>query len=260
MSGGGAAAGGAGAALANDDGAARANDDGVINYHGRKPYLQTHDKIPPYFALKTRAAATTSSGNTGLFYFVGSRKPSATCVKYFQEFVLFDEEVIKADPGIYTWAIKEFDKDKSSRLIAAPVLSKQEVGTLHANLDGLTIPGKILIAGELLIGSDRTFTYNILSGTYSMKLSLKEKNAGMRLFEKKLAELGAPIIVKAGGTGYGAIFEVTNIHLQNYALKNYNAICGMHFTPVADEKRGGAHRRTRGLKRHHTRRRRTAKK
>jgi hypothetical protein len=228
------------------------------NFHNRTPYLRSYDKVPSFFALKIRAAATTSSGNTGLFHFKDLGKPSAACVKYFQEYLLFDEEVINADPGVYTWAIKEFDEDKTIRLIAAPALSKQEVGTLHANLDGLTIPGKILIAGELHIGPDRTFTYNILSGTYSMKLPPAGKVGGMQLIEEKLTKLGAPRIVKADGTGYGAIFEATNIHLPNYAQTNYYAICGMKFTPVAAGKRGG--RRTRGLKRRIHRNRRTAKK
>ena len=216
------------------------------NYHRRKPYLRPYNDIPGFFALKTRSTAALSSGNTGLFLFEKGPKPSPECINYLQEFLLFDEEVIEADTGVYTWALKRFDTDGNLRLIAAPALSKQEVGTLHANLDGLTMPGKILIAGELQIAPDRTFTYNILSGTYSMKLPPKEKDAGMKLLEGKLAELGASKIVRAGG-GYGAIFEATNITLPNYAVTNYDKFCGMRFHSSVTGKRGGQ-RKTRRLK------------
>jgi hypothetical protein len=268
-SGGGAAAADANAA-ANTNAAANASANASYNYYGRNPHLRPYEDFRGPFVLKTRTAAKIGTGEEVLFVFTKEHPLSRGCYTYFQEYLLFDREVVEADTGIYTWLIKHFN-DGTQRLIAAPALSKQEVGTLHANLDGLTTDGTVLIAGELQIQNSnkgKYFTYNILSGTYTMRLTDSLRRDRLELLKEALKGLGVydgNIILAGEGSsrGLGELLASANVKVPEYAATNYQTICEMQisaFAPHAKRKskRGGARRSHRhkgdARRRHRTRR------
>ena len=84
-------------------------------------------------------------------------------INYARHRVLVGNQLCLAKDGVYTWIIKTIRGHQT--FITAPVKTKQELGTLHVNLDDLTGPGEIIAAGELLKLGDDVF-YNLQSGTY----------------------------------------------------------------------------------------------
>jgi hypothetical protein len=86
---------------------------------------------------------------------------------------------------VYTWIIKSIRGHPS--FITAPVKTKQELGTLHVNLDDLTGPGEILAAGELLKLHDDVF-YNLQSGTY-MADKFKDKRGKPKKTEENKKDI-----------------------------------------------------------------------
>jgi hypothetical protein len=242
------------------------SNDANYNYYGRNPHLRPYEEFRGPFVLKTRTAAKMGTGEEVLFGFTKEHPLSPECYAYFQEYLLFDREVVEADEGIYTWLIKQF-KDGTQRVIAAPALSKQEVGTLHANLDGLTTDGTVLIAGELLIDftdeGKKHFTYNILSGTYTMRLAPGDKSRRLPFLKEALNRFGgeeSSYIVEHPNGGYQAILESAPVTLPKYAETNYQIHCGMYiraFPPPTKRKRGGARRGRSRRQKGEARRRRT---
>lgn len=224
------------------------------NYYGRKPYLRDPTAVAAgRFIIKTREPAHLLSGNAVTFRFPDGIAP-ADCIKKLQEFYLFDEEVVNVEPGYYTWMLKKFAREDVLRLVAAPVYSTQEVGTLHVNMDLLTTDGTVWIAGELLIGENpddrtKTYTYNILSGTYTAKLSDADQAVRKTHLGEYLTLLGVPPskIYLAGGTGFGPLIETgEGFVVPEHMNDLYTGECGMVVTPfVAPKKKGGSRRRRR---------------
>jgi hypothetical protein len=185
------------------------------------------------FALKTREPARLATGTNVTFRFPAGLKPSPDCIARFQEFLLFDLEVLAAEPGYYTWMLKLFGE--GLRLVAAPVYSKQEVGTLHANLDALTTDGTVWIAGELHINPDHHLTYNILSGTYTAKLDAatqtKRRDALIDFLETHGASRDKITIV---GEGVDPLLETAGeFRLPSFMEEFYTGSCGMGATAFA---------------------------
>lgn len=113
-------------------------------------------------------------------------------VDYLKERILEDEALATAPEGIYTWILKQ------GHLYAMGLMSNQEIGSLHVNIDVLTLhqnnvdwihkntlknrrgdDAKPVAAGEVLIvrkeeagtGADEvTLYFNLQSGTYSEPL------------------------------------------------------------------------------------------
>jgi hypothetical protein len=134
----------------------------------------------PLFIIKSRITAQNTLGSA-LYDFPNSAaaknaKAAATarCVPFFQQYILIDHDILaNPKPGYYTWLIKDFGVN-GSHLLLSRVYSHQEVGTLHLNIDNLSAPGRVVIAGELQIalGKDGKlyFIYNTQSGSYTLKL------------------------------------------------------------------------------------------
>ncbi len=141
---------------------------------------------------------TPARNREGLAIFKFPPYFTADCIALFQEFILINEEVVNADPGIYTWLLKVIDGQLY--VLAAPVYSGQEIGTLHNNIDQLTKPGEVRVSGELKIIADaagKRYEYNTLSSLYKESILPKltssvEINKREHLLTAKLTELGVP--------------------------------------------------------------------
>lgn len=204
----------------------------------------------PYIPVKTRVPTFNSRGAAT---YTPLKAKTKDCVSYFQEYMLIDEEVAAAAPGIYTWMLKDFG-DHGEHLIATPTLSGQELGSLHLHMNHFTIPGLVIIAGELLISERadgvKQFKFNTLSGTYSLKLTEGERAMGLAhldLFTKKLGmnTVFAPMepILEAPGV---------RITLPPYMERNFSELCSREVFG-SKSKRGG-YRRTRRVRNNRRRR------
>jgi hypothetical protein len=249
------AAAGAGAGAGAAAGAGVAN----TNTNSRNPLLRNPKEVRPLFLKYRTASLVGSKNNPKTFYFPSDTTPSEKCIQELQKHILFDKGVVDADLGYYTWLLK--DIGTSMHLISAPFYSGQEIGTLHVNLDGLTKEGEVLIAGELWITTDKDgkklYIYNILSGTYSFKLSEDEKKERSSELAKFLRDLGvdSESIVQ---DNIRPLFDeiVKEKILPNYMKTLYTDVCKMEmraFAPPPPTKRsrkGGARRKTLRKRRH----------
>ncbi len=124
-----------------------------------------------FFPIKIRDKTYTETGNEFLY-----NKPVFgklhNISKYFSNRLVTNEQLLEAKSGIYTWILRS-----SGNFYAIKIITKQEVGTLHANLKLLTDPydsSNIEAAGELEIIKEEnyvppTIIFNLLSGTYMAK-------------------------------------------------------------------------------------------
>jgi len=119
------------------------------------------------FTIKKREA--THYNNSGTRKVKRYRSSSARSIpierfiNYARHRILIGNQLHLAKDGVYTWIIKTIRGHPA--FITAPVKTKQELGTLHVNLDDLTGSGEVVAAGELLKLGDEVF-YNLQSGTY----------------------------------------------------------------------------------------------
>jgi hypothetical protein len=84
--------------------------------------------------------------------------------QYFKKRIVYNKNLLTAPIGIYTWILRA-----SGNIFASKIITKQEIGTLHKNLDMLTSiddSTPIIAAGEFLKKENGTFYFNLLSGTY----------------------------------------------------------------------------------------------
>lgn len=145
------------------------------------------------FPIKTREKTCTANGRQCLFVKKSDRTPKniEKILNYFSKRILFNEQLLEAPPGLYTWILRE-----SGNLFAARTISKQEIGTLHVNLEQLTNKidnSNIYAAGEFEIDIP-VIKFNLSSGTFMAK---KFTNAGkidlrnevVETVEKKLKSL-----------------------------------------------------------------------
>ena len=103
-------------------------------------------------------------------------------ISYIHDKILTDSQILTGETGIYTWILKR------GHMYATELMSNQEIGSLHANMDVLTLhqnnvakinrtlknsrsaEQKPIAAGELLLvrGQEQaTLYFNLQSGTYS---------------------------------------------------------------------------------------------
>lgn len=204
-----------------------------------------------YIAVKTREPTVNSLG-LATYRPVDKNK----CMAYFQEFLLFDQEVIDAEPGVYTWILKDFGASLGRHLIASRTYSGQELGTLHLNLNQFTKPGRIIIAGELSINEgvngQKTHTFNILSGTYSAELTEVQQKTGIESLRKYVRTFG----IEPNITPYEKILEAPGFvlpQLPSYLEKNYLEIC-TRSAYVPPKKGGARHKGSRFARRTRTHR------
>lgn len=123
-----------------------------------------------FFATKTREKGRTERGNEFSHSINPNRFENAK--KFFSERIVTNEQLVAAEPGIYTWILRA-----SGNIYASKIITKQEIGTLHQNLDSLTSPydsSPIIAAGEFLKASDGQIYFNLLSGSYMAKKDFKK--------------------------------------------------------------------------------------
>jgi hypothetical protein len=149
------------------------------------------------FPIKTRETTCTVNGRHCLFLkkSIRTQENIQKTLNYFSKRILFNEQLLEAAPGLYTWILRE-----SGNLFAARTISKQEIGTLHINLKDLTDKiddSDIYAAGEFEINLP-VIKFNLSSGTFMAK---KFRNAGkielrnevVETVEKKLKSLGVGV-------------------------------------------------------------------
>jgi hypothetical protein len=149
------------------------------------------------FPIKTRETTCTVDGRHCLFLkkSIRTQENIQKTLNYFSKRILFNEQLLEAAPGLYTWILRE-----SGNLFAARTISKQEIGTLHINLKELTDKiddSDIYAAGEFEINLP-VIKFNLSSGTFMAK---KFRNAGkielrnevVETVEKKLKSLGVGV-------------------------------------------------------------------
>jgi hypothetical protein len=123
-----------------------------------------------YFATKTRQKGRTENGREFLHSLNADMLENAK--RFFSERIITNRKLIDAYSGIYTWILRA-----SGNIYAAKIITKQEIGTLHANLDMLTTDidsSPIIAAGEFIKTDDGTFQFNLLSGSYMAKDKFKK--------------------------------------------------------------------------------------
>lgn len=94
-------------------------------------------------------------------------KPIGAAIEFFKTRVILNEALLESPDGPHTWILKQLP-DESLLFAAGRTVSRQELGTLHANLDAFTPPGVVLAAGELAKAAVAA-AFNLLSGTYMEK-------------------------------------------------------------------------------------------
>jgi hypothetical protein len=136
-----------------------------------------------YFITKKRQKTRTERGDDFLYNPKTNKLPEI--MNFFAKRIIKNEQLQNVNPGVYTWILRE-----SGNVYAAKTMTKQEIGTLHINLDMLTSidDSKIYAAGELEIIREEknapvTIIFNLLSGSYMVKnfKGLSEKDTlGLR--------------------------------------------------------------------------------
>lgn len=91
-------------------------------------------------------------------------KPISSAIKFFKTRVILNEAIMESPDGPHTWILKQLP-DESLLFVAGRTVSRQELGTLHKNLDMFTAPAPVLAAGELA-KAGTTVAFNLLSGSY----------------------------------------------------------------------------------------------
>jgi hypothetical protein len=94
-------------------------------------------------------------------------KPIEAAIEFFRCRILINDEIIASADGPYTWILKQMP-DGSLMFATGRTVSRQELGTLHANLDAFTPTGPVIAAGELA-KAGANIAFNLLSGTYMEK-------------------------------------------------------------------------------------------
>jgi hypothetical protein len=153
-----------------------------------------------YFITKTREKTRTENGREFLYNKKANKLPNI--FDFFAKRVIENDGLHNAEEGLYTWILRE-----SGNIFASKTLTKQEIGTLHVNLDMLTKQKDnttIYAAGELEIikenNSPVIIIFNLLSGSYMVKkfdkLSNSDKlilrNQIVLVVQNKLSTIGIP--------------------------------------------------------------------
>lgn len=200
------------------------------------PLTNVPDKFKPllatslsFFAMKKLPATHNVTGQKAVWKFTTKKPTNPDCFSRFQKKLLrFDEQILTESVGIYTWILKQFEVDDKLHLIFVKTPSKQEVGALHLNMDGLTADGDVIIAGELQIEETkegRKYKYNILSGSYSARMSAGNQEYRAPALKDFLVGLGIPK-ESIEQIGYIELIDPANIKLSEN-LQEFYTSCGM---------------------------------
>ena len=146
-----------------------------------------YDPRKPSYKIKNKQSTRRNNGSI-ITYVAENRDALQNAMnrldRELEPLLLRNEQIVKAEPGIYTWIIK------NGILYAARIFTQQEIGTLHLDLDRQTSIGKsnykqnIFSAGELKVSSSHgepVIHFNLQSGTYTAKLNAFHMQADLTL-------------------------------------------------------------------------------
>ncbi len=222
----------------------------------------------PFLAVKTVRNTEYVDPSTGVRsrgqFKVTREKPMTEGIAYFASQIRRNEELLTEPDGLYTWILKK--KRNQPTLIAALTRSKQEVGTLHKNLDDFTPEdGTLYAAGEFQkIGT--TIQFNLQSGTY-MKATfdrIKDEREKMALRDRFTAEITGEFKRLAGFTEVtfaedGSLAGRPMINAANIVTTPENFAKYSEYLKFIP-KEGGARRKTKRRRRTHATRARSHRK
>jgi hypothetical protein len=149
----------------------------------------TFMQIPDFFVIKQVRGETLFENGSSVQY-KGIRNKD-TVARLFYKSIQRNMELFDSKSGVYTWILKKIDG--ITAFIASRVISNQELGTLHINLDKLTQNGVVLGAGELLLGVDKDIYFNVSSGTFMAKKKETDISKIVETVKDYFEELGANI-------------------------------------------------------------------
>lgn len=222
----------------------------------------------PFFAIKTREKTRTENG-TEFLYSKKREVSNSNIISAFQARMITSPSDFR-EPGFYTWIMKQ-GKSGPVKLYALRTLSKQEIGTLHSNLNLYSNdPDPIIAAGELQFIEPNTIKFNLLSGTFMVpifsrlsgkgaELELKKKliEKFIKLFENtwfdvEFLECGNESCSEEEKSGGKKLIEGTNIRTP---LKNLKFLRDYFSSPINAEinARSGGRRTRKKHRRHKTR-------
>lgn len=102
----------------------------------------------------------------------------SAAIDFFRSRILLNDDIMRSPDGPHTWILKQMP-DGTLLFAAGRTVSRQELGTLHKNLDAFTPAGSVIAAGELA-KSDTTVAFNLLSGSYMAAPFKRIKDAAER--------------------------------------------------------------------------------
>jgi hypothetical protein len=175
--------------------------------------------MPPPFVLKppSNPSRVITDEYEGKWIATGIKppKPGATLyqgvVEYYTAKMKKGRDFFSEPYGLYTWIIK------SGVIVSMPVLSAQEVGSVHVNMWSWTpelgrLPSAVSAAGELRkVGTNIEF--NLKSGTF-MKSKLAQNSV------KKVDDIAEYVIAEFAKIGISATFLKCNPCTSDYDSKS----------------------------------------
>jgi hypothetical protein len=149
------------------------------------------------FIIKTREKTITQNGQS-ILYGINKNKANYNKLReFFSKRIYKNEQILEADDGLYTWILKN-----SGNIYIAKTFTKQEIGTLHINLNNLTNSSNasdVYAAGELEILKEGYINFNLLSGTYMVPKFKKKDNAEKMKLRNEIVSKFINILMKRYG-------------------------------------------------------------
>ena len=189
------------------------------------------------FPIKTRETTCTVDGRHCLFVkkSIRTQENIQKTLNYFSKRILFNEQLLEAAPGLYTWILRE-----SGNLFAARTISKQEIGTLHINLKDLTDKiddSDIYAAGEFELNLP-IIKFNLSSGTFMAKKfrnanKIELRNEVVETVEKKLKSLSSAD-AKADAKANAAVIQPVFLECSNATCSEEELISGRKLIEAAN--------------------------
>jgi len=162
-----------------------------------------------------------------------AEKSESAVTNYFRKNILLNAAIGSGPDGYYTWLFKL--TGEGPLFVAAQTRSEQELGTLHVNMDHLTTPGEVLLAGEFMKVGERIL-FNLQSGTY-MQRRMKGISAAKRskMIDDSITEFAkigliatfneaTPTAPKEEQVAGNAIIENAEIVTRLSTLEEYNRL------------------------------------
>ena len=146
-------------------------------------------QVPDFFVIKQVRGQTIFENGSSVQY-KGIRNKNSVALLFYKS-IRRDIEIIDSKPGVYTWILKKINNIVT--FIASRVISNQELGTLHINLDKLTPTGVVLGAGELLLDINKDIYFNLSSGTFMAKKKGEDIIKVSEIVKEYFKELGVDI-------------------------------------------------------------------